>query len=664
MSSTPKVWTTGEVVTAADLNPVAAQAAFALKPNGNLQGLTNRATARGNLGLGNASTRNVGTGLGTVAAGDDTRLSGSLRAVNNLTDVASVAAARAALGIDGPSDVWPVGTAAGTVMAGNDARVVGVLAFGAVGDGVTDDADAFQAALDAVPSTGGVVLIPPAPSGVYLIGRCLRHKSYTTIRGSGPAAVLTAKSDFISAPAYGGSAMFLNANAEGDETEFAGYRDFQIKFEDVWIDNSNHPSTAAHGLFHRAAQCVKIINCRIYRGSGSATCAVTCDDYLVDGCTAIGQQNCTYDHWGGSTNCRVVNSYGEVGADSNGQIVNFNGIRTSQFGRITETWNARGFLLANCDLICSAQQRSMNLEPLGPNSTVSDVRIIGNRLRNVRIVMANATTNVQIIGNKIFETDGTSAPVWARTQYTADADNISVIGNQFVDCLAPASGALVDTTAPGTTVIGNTASGGTYDYGARFRNGVRGIFLANTFPNATINRVLGTWGSSERLQVFNDGRLQLLDTDGNPAYLTISDTNSLALVGTNGSGGNRTLWSVGMSSATSTFRIFPNLGLSGFLRQSFGAALTATGTTRSDAYAIATDLAEFTTVASGTGCIMPANNQGGEIVIWNGGANTLNVYPPSGGQIDALGTNNPDTIAAGASKRYACMAATRYRTAP
>lgn len=40
----------------------------------NLSDLTSQSAARGNLGLGDSATRNVGTGAGTVAAGDDSRL--------------------------------------------------------------------------------------------------------------------------------------------------------------------------------------------------------------------------------------------------------------------------------------------------------------------------------------------------------------------------------------------------------------------------------------------------------------------------------------------------------------------------------------------------------------------------------------------------------------
>ena len=47
--------------------------------------------------------------------------------------------------------------------------------YGATGDGTTDDAAAIQAALDAVPSTGGVVFVPANT----LCAFCLQVKVYS-----------------------------------------------------------------------------------------------------------------------------------------------------------------------------------------------------------------------------------------------------------------------------------------------------------------------------------------------------------------------------------------------------------------------------------------------------------------------------------------------------
>lgn len=54
--------------------------------------------------------------------------------------------------------------------------------FGAVGDGVTDDADALQSALDALPPGGGAVVVPP---GTYLLKSQLRLADGAVLRGSG-----------------------------------------------------------------------------------------------------------------------------------------------------------------------------------------------------------------------------------------------------------------------------------------------------------------------------------------------------------------------------------------------------------------------------------------------------------------------------------------------
>jgi hypothetical protein len=78
------------------------------------------------LDLGGASQLNVGTGAGTVAAGNDSRIVGALQSSNNLSDVVSASTARTNLGLGGAA-TENVGTGAGTVAAGNDTRITGAL---------------------------------------------------------------------------------------------------------------------------------------------------------------------------------------------------------------------------------------------------------------------------------------------------------------------------------------------------------------------------------------------------------------------------------------------------------------------------------------------------------------------------------------------------------
>jgi len=79
---------------------------------------------------------------------------------------------------------------------------------------------------------------------------------------------------------------------------------------------------------------------------------------------------------------------------------------------------------------------------------------------------------------------------------------------------------------------------------------------------------------------------------------------------------------------------------------SIATSATANGSTQGTAYPITTTSVQFTTVASGTGAILPTCVPGQRIFIANDGANNLLLYPPSGGVIDQSTTNTPVTIVA------------------
>lgn len=92
--------------------------------------------------------------------------------------------------------------------------------------------------------------------------------------------------------------------------------------------------------------------------------------------------------------------------------------------------------------------------------------------------------------------------------------------------------------------------------------------------------------------------------------------------------------------------------------------VSAAGTNSSTATVLGTDtqFATITTVNSGTGVKIAYNSHGWFIFIKNLGANTLKVYPVTGGTINSLGTDVATTIVAGASQLFISTSYTNFQT--
>lgn len=90
--------------------------------------------------------------------------------------------------------------------------------------------------------------------------------------------------------------------------------------------------------------------------------------------------------------------------------------------------------------------------------------------------------------------------------------------------------------------------------------------------------------------------------------------------------------------------------------------LVATGTVQGDALVLTKGWNEVTTTPVNSGVVIPALGVGLASTTFNEGANALKLYPPVGGQIDALGINNPYSLAASKMQSLFQLTVTQWRT--
>lgn len=87
--------------------------------------------------------------------------------------------------------------------------------------------------------------------------------------------------------------------------------------------------------------------------------------------------------------------------------------------------------------------------------------------------------------------------------------------------------------------------------------------------------------------------------------------------------------------------------------------ISAAGTTQGTATAITTSNNFITTAAASSGVILPASQQGDWLIIYNGGANAVTVYPPVGAKINGIATNGGMSLGTNTNCIYFFYSATQ-----
>ena len=100
----------------------------------------------------------------------------------------------------------------------------------------------------------------------------------------------------------------------------------------------------------------------------------------------------------------------------------------------------------------------------------------------------------------------------------------------------------------------------------------------------------------------------------------------------------------------------------GYFIRSVNAGVSAAGTVQGNATALTTEFNRVSTVASGSGVVLPTATAGMAVVIVNSSANSLLVYPASGAAINSLATNAGYSHVTLATLQYIAISSTQWYT--
>jgi hypothetical protein len=272
-------------------------------------------------------------------------------------------------------------------------------------------------------------------------------------------------------------------------------------------------------------------------------------------------------------------------------------------------------------------------------------------------VNIQAGTNIGITGGG-FLNNNTSASTFTNCHIGGTATYVTVNGVMFH------SGGTGFSTVPYHIDVADTAD--FVNVGPCIMNGATTANFNLTTTGTHINLLPGITDTTSNPWTFNptrtDSTHQVLQADDGTAMFKISTTvaSPTAPVGwaaqSNGVATGAQLFTYGSTNASGTIQVSGtgtlNLGTSTnssvtfktYYATTVGNALTAAGTTRTDALQLAAQYNRVTTAAASTGVILPVGIVGMEIIIDNGGANAIKVYANNSETIDGTAGSTGVTL--------------------
>ena len=213
-------------------------------------------------------------------------------------------------------------------------------------------------------------------------------------------------------------------------------------------------------------------------------------------------------------------------------------------------------------------------------------------------------------------------------------------------------------TATGNVTGGNITTAG--QLVSSIATGTAPLIVTSTTEVANLKAanatIAGTVTAAAQGNITSVGILSSVSVSGNANIGNIGTSGLITVTG------NANIGNIGTATVTATGNITgANIITSSYHIRSVSTSITAAGTTQGTATALTKEINVVSTVSAGAnGVVLPTAVAGMVLTITNSSATALNVYPASGGQINALGTNIGLSQPGAATLQFVAPTATQW----